>query len=209
MQAKASSSLSQPKSATPKPTPKPSRKSYRLASQSTPRTSKSADPFVQQPILVKEFVSSPKSSPARDTRKVPAEQGSPQVSPAKGNGNTPAEPSSKQTPPTQKTPSEKAVSKRKFSPKQGPAEGESIELSSKKAKKAAPTTSKLAQLLQRRVARGKIVKVAYFQEQGMKIFLDKLRAQAWLALFTNTQLGCSIPDLAEFYANCVVTQGMV
>ena len=41
------------------------------------------------------------------------------------------------------------------------------------------------------------------------MFLDKLRAQGWLALLTNTQLGYSVPDLAEFYANCVVTQGVV
>ena len=62
--------------------------------------------------------------------------------------------------------------------------------------------------------RGKIVKVAYFQvayfhEQGLKVFLDKLSTQGWLSLFTNTQLGCSVPDLAAFYANCVVTQGVV
>jgi len=28
-------------------------------------------------------------------------------------------------------------------------------------------------------------------------------------LFTNTKRGCSVPDLAEFYANCVVTSGVV
>ena len=53
------------------------------------------------------------------------------------------------------------------------------------------------------------MKVGYFQEQGLEVFLDKLRAQGWLALFTNTQLGYSVLDLAEFYANCVVTQGVV
>ena len=41
------------------------------------------------------------------------------------------------------------------------------------------------------------------------MFLNKLRAQGWLALFTNTQLGCSVSDLAAFYANCIVTQGVV
>jgi len=59
------------------------------------------------------------------------------------------------------------------------------------------------------VVRGKIIKVKYFQEQGLEVFLDKLRAQGWLELFTNTQLGCSVSDLAEFYANCSVTQGVV
>ena len=53
------------------------------------------------------------------------------------------------------------------------------------------------------------MKVEYFQEQGLEVFLNKLRAQGWLALFTNTQLGCSVSDLAAFYANCIVTQGVV
>ena len=41
------------------------------------------------------------------------------------------------------------------------------------------------------------------------MFLEILRVQGWLDLFTNTQRGCSIPELAEFYANCVVTNGVV
>ena len=41
------------------------------------------------------------------------------------------------------------------------------------------------------------------------MFLDKLRAQGWLELFTNTQLGCSQPDLAEFYANVTVSEGLL
>ena len=76
-------------------------------------------------------------------------------------------------------------------PKQGPAEDEPEDSGSKKTKKAAPTTSKLAQFLQRSVVRDKIVKVTYFQEQDLEVFLDKLRAQGWLELFTNTELGCS------------------
>ena len=39
--------------------------------------------------------------------------------------------------------------------------------------------------------------------------MDKLRAQGWLELFTNTQLGCSVSDLIELYANYSVTQGVV
>ena len=54
-----------------------------------------------------------------------------------------------------------------------------------------------------------MVKVAYFQEQALGAFLEKLEAQGWLDLFTNTHRGCSIPDLAEFYANCAVTKGVV
>jgi len=41
------------------------------------------------------------------------------------------------------------------------------------------------------------------------VFLDKLRVQGWLELFTNNQLGCSVPDLAKFYAHCLVTDGVV
>ena len=59
------------------------------------------------------------------------------------------------------------------------------------------------------MVRGKIVKVAYFKEQVLEVFLDKLRVQGWLELFTNTQLGCSALDLAEFYAHCSVTDGVV
>ena len=31
----------------------------------------------------------------------------------------------------------------------------------------------------------------------------------WFGLFTNTQLGCSVHELAEFYAKCTVTEGVV
>jgi len=109
----------------------------------------------------------------------------------------------------------KSIAKIKLSPKQpptqGPTEKSPIEPSAKKAKKTAPSVPslRLAQLLQRSVVRGKIVKVQYFEEQGLGVFLEKLRAQGWLELFTNTQLGCSVPELAEFYANCSVTKGVV
>jgi len=43
----------------------------------------------------------------------------------------------------------------------------------------------------------------------MEVFLDKLRAQEWLKLFTHTHLGCSVPDLAEFYENCNITNAVV
>jgi len=57
--------------------------------------------------------------------------------------------------------------------------------------------------------RGKIVKVGYFREQGLEVFLDKLNAQGWLELFTNTLMRCSQPDLAEFYANVTVSDGLL
>ena len=57
--------------------------------------------------------------------------------------------------------------------------------------------------------RGKIVKVTYFKEQGLEVLLEKLRSQGWLELFTNTQMGCSQLELAEFYARMSVTEGTV
>ena len=41
------------------------------------------------------------------------------------------------------------------------------------------------------------------------MFLDKLKAQGWFELFTNTPLGCSQPDVAEFYANVSVSEGVL
>jgi len=41
------------------------------------------------------------------------------------------------------------------------------------------------------------------------VFLDKLRAQGWLELFTNSQLGCSQSDLAKFYANVTMSEGLM
>ena len=41
------------------------------------------------------------------------------------------------------------------------------------------------------------------------MFLDKLKVQGWFELFTNTQLGCSQPDVAEFYANVSVSEGLL
>ena len=57
--------------------------------------------------------------------------------------------------------------------------------------------------------RGKLVKVSYFQEQGLEVFLEKLKAQGWFELFTNTQMGCSQPDVAEFYANVSLLGGVL
>ena len=41
------------------------------------------------------------------------------------------------------------------------------------------------------------------------MFLDKLKAQGWFELFTNTQLGCSQPDVVEFYANVSLSEGVL
>jgi len=41
------------------------------------------------------------------------------------------------------------------------------------------------------------------------VFLEKLRSQGWLKLFTNTQMGCSRSKLTEFYARVSVIEGTV
>ena len=53
------------------------------------------------------------------------------------------------------------------------------------------------------------MKLAYFKEQGLEVFLEKLRKQGLLELFRNTQLRGSIHELAEFYASCSVTEGIM
>jgi len=82
-----------------------------------------------------------------------------------------------------------------------PAEFEELEEPrNKKLKKAMTPAEKYVHFLHKSVVRGK---------HGLGLFLDKLEAQGWLSLFTNTHRACSVPDLANFYANCVVTKGMV
>jgi len=41
------------------------------------------------------------------------------------------------------------------------------------------------------------------------VFLDKLKAQGWFELFTNTQMGYSQSDVAEFYASVSVSEGVL
>jgi len=41
------------------------------------------------------------------------------------------------------------------------------------------------------------------------VFLNNLRAQGWFELFTNTPMECSQPDVAEFYANVTVFDGLM
>ena len=68
---------------------------------------------------------------------------------------------------------------------------------------------KYKHFLQKSVVRGKIVKVPYFKEQGLEVFLEKLKTQGWLAVFMNTNKGCFVLDLAELYANCVFANRVV
>ena len=71
----------------------------------------------------------------------------------------------------------------------------------KKLKNAITPAEMSSHFLQNNVVRGKVVKVDYFKEQRLWLFLDKLQAQGWLGLFTNNYRGCSVLNLVEFYAN--------
>jgi len=99
--------------------------------------------------------------------------------------STETSPLSKQTPITQPALKRKATTKQGLAPK--PAE----EPTSKRAKTSVTPSPKLEKFLKRGVVRGKIVKIGYFREQGLEVFLDKFKDKGWLELFTNIQMGCS------------------
>jgi len=128
----------------------------------------------QGPSVIEEIVSSSERSLTKNPE--------PHVSPVHGSeqASTETSPLSKQTPTSQ------PVLKRKATSKQGRASKPVEEPSSKKPKSSVAPSTKLEKFLKRGVVRGKIVKVGYFREQWLEVFLDKLRAQAWLLLFTNT-----------------------
>ena len=97
------------------------------------------------------------------------------------------------------------VLKRKAEEQPSPATKSPAKPSGKRVKTEVAPSPKLEKFQKRGVVRGKLVRVSYFQEQGLEVFLEKLRAQGWLELFTNTQMGCSQPDVAEFYANVALS----
>jgi len=147
--------------------------------------------------VIEEIVSSSEGSPIKSPKTPTA----PQDSPVLESEHASTETSPKQTPTAWHVLQRKVVSK--HSPASKPAE----EPSSKWAKAAIAPSPKLEKFLKRGVVRGKTVKVRYFRQQGLEVFLAKLRAQGWLELFTNTPLGCSQPDLVEFYTNISVSEG--
>jgi len=79
----------------------------------------------------------------------------------------------------------------------------------KRMRKNMSFAEKYEHFLQKSVVRGKVLKISYFQEQGLGLYLEKLEAQDWLDLFINTKRACSALDLDEFFANSVVTNGVV
>ena len=151
--------------------------------------------------MVEEIESSPEGSPIKN----PETSTQPQASPVLRIEQASTETSH----PSKQSPVSRPISKRKVSSKHGLAAKQAAEPPSKWVKTSVSPSPQLAIFLKRGVVRSKIVKVCYFREQGLEVFLDKLRDQGWLELFTNTQMGCSQPDLAEFYANVSVTEGRV
>jgi len=149
--------------------------------------------------LIEEILSSSEGSPI----KTPEPAAVPQESPVLESKLASTENSPKQTP------SSRPILKRKVEAQPSPATKPSAEPSAKWAKSEMAPPPKLEKFLKRGVVRGKIVKVRYFQEQGLEVFLDKLKAQGWFELFTNTQLGCSQPDVAEFYVNVSLSEGVL
>jgi len=107
------------------------------------------------------------------------------------------------------TPIPKPVLKRKAEEQPSPATKSPAEPSGKQVKTEVAPSPKLEKFQKRGVVRGKLVKVSYFQKQGLEAFLEKLKAQGWFELFTNTQMGCSQPDVAEFYANVSLSRGVL
>ena len=183
----------------PKSSP-PSRKSARLAFQSSPCTSKPSAPFIQE--ISSSSTEGFSSSDSENTsfkqgrpvffdileEQAPQKSSKPSVKPSPAKSTVPRKP--RTAPPSTATSS--------VPPPKRP-----------KLATPSPMSDMHAQLLKRNVVRGKVINERFFEEQGLGVFLTKLRAQGWLDLFANTQLGCSVPELAEFYANCEVTEGVV
>jgi len=149
--------------------------------------------------VIEEILSSSEGSPI----KIPKTAAVPQELPVLESEQASTETSTKQTP------TSRPVLKRKVEVHPSPATQPAAEPSAKRAKSEVAPSLKLDKFLKRGVVRGKIVKVGYFQEQGLEVFLDKLKAQWCFELFTNTQLGCSKPDVAEFYANVSLSEGVL
>jgi len=195
--AKASGITTRPKQLNPKPSTTPTRKSFRLASQSTTKSTSSK----QDPIVVEDLDSSAESNPASEPQTPVTEQGPPMISTSKPSLKRKA--IARKT--THKTPDPTPLS----SPEHGPSAKSPVKPKVKKAKTTTSPPPNLDKFLKQSVVRGKVVKIGYFQEQGLEVFLDKLTDQGWLELLTNNQMGCSQPELAEFYARVVVTEEAV
>jgi len=169
LKAKFSSSSQQ----TPQKQPsQPTCKSYRLAAQGVVRSSSTN----QGPPVIEEILSSSEGSPVKNPEPPAVSQESPVLE---------SEQASTENSPKQ-TPTPQPVLKRKAEAQPSPTTKSSAEPSTKWAKSEVAPSPKLEKFQKRGVVREKLVKVGYFQEQGLEVFLDKLKAQGWFELFTNT-----------------------
>jgi len=88
------------------------------------------------------------------------------------------------------TPTPKPVLKRKAEEQPNPATKSPAKPSGKRIKTEVAPSSKLEKFQKRGVVREKLVKVSYFQEQGLAVFLEKLKAQGWFELWQNSMQMC-------------------
>jgi len=191
LKAKASSSSQQ----TPQKQPsQPTRKSYRIAVQGVRSCSAN-----QGTPVIEKFLSSTKGSPVKG----PDLAAAPLESPVLESEQASTENSPK------KTFASQLILKRKAEAQPSPATKASAKSSAKQAKSGVALSPKPEKFQRRGVVRGKLVKVSYFQEQGLEVFLETLKAQGWYELSTNTQMGCSQPDVAEFYANVILSRDVL
>ena len=179
---RAKTSSSAPKS----PPAQPLRKSHRLMAQEVKARARD-----QGSPVIEEIHSSSEGSPVRDPVPKPEQ---PAAVPVQRSEQASTESSPHKSPTSQPAPKRKAADL-------SPATHSPAGPSAKKPKATVTPSSKLEKFQKRGVVRGKFVRVKFFQDQGLELFLDKIKAQGWYDLFTNTKMVCSPPDVAEFYAN--------
>jgi len=117
--------------------------------------------------VIEEILSSSEGSPIKTLKTATV----PQESPVLENEQASTESSPKQTP------TSRPILKRKAEAQPSPATQPSGEPSAKRSKPVVTPSPKLEKFLKKGVVRGKLVKVGYFQEQGLEVFLEKLKAR--------------------------------
>ena len=179
---RAKSSSSAPKS----PPAQPSRKSHRLMAQEI-----RARAHGQKTPVIDLVHSSSEGSPVGDPV---LKQEQPAAVPVQRSEQVSTESSPHKSPSSQPAPKRKSADL-------SPATHSPAGPSAKKPKATVSPSPKLEKFQKRGVVRGKFVRVKFFKDQGLELFVDKIKAQGWYDLFTNTKMVCSPPDIAEFYAN--------
>ena len=117
--------------------------------------------------MIEEILSSSEGSPV----KTPEPAAVAQESPVLESKQASTENNPKQTPTPQ------PVLKRKAEAQPSPSPKSAVEPSAKRAKSEVVPSPKLEKCMKRGVVRGKLGDLSYFQEQGLEVFLDKLKAQ--------------------------------